>query len=98
MLHRLFLHSFDFIERQKPLRPFPVSKDFFCTSCATFQFQKSVWTESLKQVHRQYFILYSDKISLNFIHYFAFNTVTSEHVYCCAVVQALRKIHENEMF
>ena len=92
------LHSFDCLDRQKRLRSFTVSKVFFHSPCAKFHVLTSEWTERFQQVHRQYFILHSDKISLNFIHNFVFNKVTLEHVYCCAVVEALRKMHENELF
>ena len=98
MLHQLFSHSFDCIDRQKPLRSFPVSKVFLYSPCAKFHVPVPGWTERFKQVHKKYFILHSGKISLNFIHHFAFNKVTLEHVYCCAVVQALSKMHENELF
>jgi hypothetical protein len=40
---------------------------FFTSSCAKIRIQTSRWKECFKQVHKHYFILDSNQISLNFL-------------------------------
>jgi hypothetical protein len=58
--------SFSAKDRQKPGQRFQVCTIFVSSSCATFLFQTSGWTECFMQVRKHYIISDNFQIPLNF--------------------------------
>jgi hypothetical protein len=70
---------------------------FFTSSFAKFHVQTSGSTDVFMQVHRDCLMIDSDQIPLNFPLHFPLDNLTFVPIYCCAVVQTLSKLHEQEL-